>query len=97
MHSIQPPQAITEGSLGLSVSHANRALADGINALRKQLWAASSVLLDNRDTISVLAQHVGKTQRDVYLASHKLTQLSQEFSSDEHVHQMELRNLVSSI
>ena len=73
----------------------HRALAGGITALRKQLLAANSVLLDHQDTIGVLVQHVGKTQRDVYLASHKLTQRSQQFSSDEHVHQMELRSLVS--
>ncbi len=76
-------------------NQANRALAAEIDRLQKHLGTADNNLLDNTDTIKVLHEHLGRIQRDVQLASQKLTNLSQGFCKDEHNHQMDLRHLAS--
>ena len=72
----------------------NRKLAADVERLQEHLELANYSLLDNTDTIVVLHEHLRRIQRDVQLASQKLVNLSRDFCTDEHKHQMELRHLV---
>ena len=72
----------------------NIALDRDIIALRKQLQDLDSKALDHTDTISVLKEHVGRAEKDVVLASFKLSEASKAFANEEHLHQLDLRRLV---
>lgn len=72
----------------------NQQLAAEIAGHRESLIATERSLLDNTDTIGLLVEHLGRTKRDVEMASRKLMAQSQAFSKKEHEHQMDLRHLV---
>ena len=81
-------------SLPAFANAGNRALDTETRSLHKQLQVADEELLDNTDTVSVLLEHLGKAKRDVRLASARLADSSNRFSTDEHLYQLSLRQLV---
>ena len=72
----------------------NRALDNIFKELQVKLTAKSKDLLDYTDTISALNEHVSRAQREVSLATEKLVARSKQFSTDEHLYQLSLRNTV---
>lgn len=77
-------------------SEANQATAHAIEILRRELRAADDELFDHTDTISELSKHVTKSHREVDYATSLLLERSNQFSVGEHLHQLEIRQLVSA-
>ena len=92
--SAEGQPADNETSLPAFANAGNRALGSEIQSLYNQLQGTDEELLDNTDTTSVLLEHLGKAKRDVRLASERLGDSSNKFSTDQHVYQLSLRQLV---